>query len=170
LKGVQPMKASEWIDRVKSECGWESDYRVAKELGLSKATVSAYRTRTPTLDDDTAVKVAAALGTEPELIILDQVAERTKNDEARAAIGRVLQRLGGIAATVLMTVALAGMAPRDALATGGVGVCQAPHGIWRCAPSNGESTTQSATKKKARLAAGQCTPSTRHLIADRKRK
>jgi transcriptional regulator with XRE-family HTH domain len=80
------MKASEWIDRVKLSRGWDSDYRAAKELGLSRNTISNYRTRTPTLDEDTAIKVAAALGERPEAVLLDQYAERTRNPEVRSAL------------------------------------------------------------------------------------
>eukprot|EP01031_Cornospumella_fuschlensis_P003352 gene3352-4169_t len=75
------MKAAEWIDRVKKQRGWDSDYRVAKEIGLSRQTVSTYRARQSTLDEDAAIKVAGALGERPEAVLLDQYAERTKNPE-----------------------------------------------------------------------------------------
>jgi transcriptional regulator with XRE-family HTH domain len=88
------MKAADWIDRVKSERGWESDYRVAKELGLGRATVSKYRNKATTLDDDTAIKVAGALGEKPEIILLDQAQERTRSEDVRQALQRVLTRLG----------------------------------------------------------------------------
>lgn len=87
------MKAAEWIDRVKEKRGWDSDYRVAKELGLSRATVSKYRTRTPTLDEDIAVKVAQALGLNPAGIVLDQIVERTKSPEVRSTLSREVERL-----------------------------------------------------------------------------
>lgn len=108
------MKAADWIDRVKRQRGWDSDYRAAKELGLSKNLVSMYRTRTPTMDDETAVTVAKALEIEPELIILDQVAERSKNLEAKAAIARVLQRIGGVVTAFLVACGLWTPPPADA--------------------------------------------------------
>ncbi|HEX7890309.1 MAG TPA: helix-turn-helix domain-containing protein [Ramlibacter sp.] len=89
------MKAAEWIDRLKDARGWESDYRAAKELGLSRNTISNYRSGTRTLDDETAVKVAEALEVEPEIIILDQHAERTNSEPARAALAGLLQRISG---------------------------------------------------------------------------
>lgn len=92
------MKAAEWIDHVKMVKGWDTDYRVAKELGLGRQTVSTYRNRPSTMDEDTAIKVAAALGTPPEAVLLDQVLERTKNDEARTALAGLLKRLGWTAA------------------------------------------------------------------------
>ena len=80
------MKAAQWIDQVKARKGWESDYRVAKELGLGRQTVSTYRSRDSTLDEDTAIKVAAALGINPAGIIVDQVGERSKNEQVRSAL------------------------------------------------------------------------------------
>lgn len=90
------MKAAEWIDRLKAARGWDSDYRVAKELELSRSAVSLYRSRpATTLDDETAAKVAAALDLEPHIIVLDQVAERTKSPAVRSSLERVLERIGG---------------------------------------------------------------------------
>jgi transcriptional regulator with XRE-family HTH domain len=87
------MKASEWIDRVKAVKHWDSDYRVAKELGFSRNTIAMYRTKTPTMDEDTSIKVAAALGMNPAGIIVDQVAERSKLPEVRAALSKVAREL-----------------------------------------------------------------------------
>lgn len=88
------MKAAEWIDRVKIKCGWESDYRVAKELHLSRNTISTYRGgRSQTMDEDTAAKVAFALGENPAAIIIDQVAERSKDPAIRAALLNVSNSL-----------------------------------------------------------------------------
>ncbi|AOS79234.1 hypothetical protein Q5W_09785 [Hydrogenophaga sp. PBC] len=88
------MKAADWIDRLKEAKGWTSDYRVAKELGLSRSAVSTYRNRPSTMDEDTAMRVAEILGTPPEAVLLDQAMERTKNDEARTALAGLLRRLG----------------------------------------------------------------------------
>lgn len=81
------MKAAEWIDRVKIARGWDSDYRAAKELGLSRNTISTYRGgKSGTMDEDTAVKVAQALGLDAAAVIVDQVAERSKSPEISAAL------------------------------------------------------------------------------------
>ena len=111
------MKAGDWIDRVKAARGWDSDYRAAKELGLSRNTISNYRSGLRfTLDEDTAIKVAHALDAKPEVILVDQILERSRNDEAKAAFAKVLKRLGGVAAAVVVTLTLGAMAPRDAMA------------------------------------------------------
>lgn len=99
------MKASEWIDRLKQAKGWDSDYRVSKELGLSRQTVSKYRSGTSsTMDEESAVKVAGALGEAPEVVLLDQVVERSHNEQAKTALGGLLKRLGGVAAGLCMAV------------------------------------------------------------------
>lgn len=87
------MKAAVWIDRVKSAKGWESDYRVAKELGLSRAVISKYRGPTPTFDEEVAIKVADALGVDPAAVIIDQLAERSKVPAISAALHKVANQL-----------------------------------------------------------------------------
>ncbi len=80
------MKAFEWIDRVKSTLGIDSDYAVAKTLGITKQAVSAYRAKLSTLDENTSISVANLLGLPPHGVWLDQQAERTKTPEMRTAL------------------------------------------------------------------------------------
>lgn len=80
------MKAYQWIDLVKVYRQWESDYRAAKELGLSRNTISMYRSRTPTMDEETAVLIADALEINPATVLLDQVAERSKSEVVKEAL------------------------------------------------------------------------------------
>ena len=87
------MKAANWIDKLKDAHGWESDYRVAKELGVRPQTVSNYRTRDSTLDDQMAMKVAQLLGLNPALVMADQAAERTKDEGVRSAWTSILKIL-----------------------------------------------------------------------------
>lgn len=81
------MKAINWIDKLKTVKHWDSDYRIAKELGLSRTTVSGWRCgKNQTMDDETAAKVAFAMGENPAAIIIDQVAERAKDPAIRASL------------------------------------------------------------------------------------
>jgi len=86
------MKAAEWIDRVKAARGWDSDYRAAQELGLTRSTVSFHRKGNTTLDEEASIKVAHFLGMKPEDVALDQMAERTKDPALRAAIRSLVDR------------------------------------------------------------------------------
>jgi transcriptional regulator with XRE-family HTH domain len=88
------MKASEWIDRVKVKNGWDSDYRVAKELGITRGGMSQIRTgESVTLREETAVKVAQFLQMNPAGIVLDQLVERSKTPEVRTTLAREVERL-----------------------------------------------------------------------------
>lgn len=87
------MKAADWIDKVKAARGWDTDYRVAKELGLSKQTIGSYRGKVVTMDEDTAIKVAQALGEKPEAILLDQFAEKVKDQAISTALHKVARSL-----------------------------------------------------------------------------
>lgn len=89
------MKAAEWLDRAKSVKHWESDYRAAKELGLTRGGISQIRTgTTPTLSEETAVKVALALDVDPFVILADQAMERAKSEPAKKAWATALEKLG----------------------------------------------------------------------------
>lgn len=88
------MHASEWIDRVKKVHGWTSDYKAAQELEITRGSMSEIRNgHTLTLREDTAIRVAKALGERPEAVLLDQYAERTKAPEVRAALLEAAKRL-----------------------------------------------------------------------------
>ncbi len=88
------MKAAQWIDHIKEAKGWASDYRVAKELGLSRTTISQYRARTPTVDEETAVKIATVLQIDPIMVLVDQALEKSKSPEARTAWTVALDKFG----------------------------------------------------------------------------
>ena len=99
------MKAAEWIDRVKVSKGFDSDYRAGKELGFSRNTISNFRcNRNATMDESSAMKVAHALDLDPAIVLADQAMERAKDGEARTAWASILERLGGVAAGLLVCV------------------------------------------------------------------
>ena len=87
------MNAYEWIDRAKKAAGIESDYGIAKALGISRATVSNYRRNQGMLDEECAIQVAEVIGLKPEAVLIDQLAERTKEPQARSALFEMAQRV-----------------------------------------------------------------------------
>ena len=87
------MKAADWIDQVKTALNLPSDYAAAKALHITRSAVSNYRNRESTLDEETAFNVARALKLNPVGIVLDQLAERSKNVEVRTALSREAARL-----------------------------------------------------------------------------
>ncbi|QXZ10950.1 helix-turn-helix domain-containing protein [Comamonas sp. Y33R10-2] len=82
------MRAFEWIDRAKNAAKIESDYAIAKILGIHRATVSNYRKSSGLLDVEVSIKVAEIMGIPPEKILLDQLAESVKTPAAKAALER----------------------------------------------------------------------------------
>lgn len=113
------MKARDWIDRAKLAQGWDSDYRAARELGVTRGAMSQIRTGdSATLGEETALKVAEALQLDPALVLADQAMERARSESARTAWAAVLQRLGGVAAGVLVAVGVSS-APAPAQAAQG---------------------------------------------------
>lgn len=88
------MKAVDWIEKIKTTHGIESDYGVAKKLGVSRFTVSGYRNRPgATFDEEIAFKVAESLGVDPVGIIIDQLAERAKNPQIATALHEAARRV-----------------------------------------------------------------------------
>lgn len=88
------MNAAQWIDLVKKAQGWTSDYKAAQALEITRSAMSGIRNgHTHTLGEDTAIRVANALGERPEAVLLDQYAERTKTPEVRAALLDAARRL-----------------------------------------------------------------------------
>lgn len=101
------MLAAEWIDRVKSERGIESDYAVAKFLGVTRSTVSNYRIRPgATLDEDVSIKVAEALDLRPAVVMFDQIKERSKSPRVSEVLDEVIKAAGGKAASILLAAAV----------------------------------------------------------------
>lgn len=88
------MKAADWIDRVKVAKGWDSDYRAAKELGITRGAMSQIRTGDSlTLREETALRVADILSIDPAAVLIDQLAERSKNQGLSAALHNVARSL-----------------------------------------------------------------------------
>lgn len=86
------MKASGWIDQARAVRQWGTDYKAAKELGIHRNTVYGYRDDPhATLADAVAVKVALAIGIAPAVVLLDQLAERAKDDQVRAVFLQLLE-------------------------------------------------------------------------------
>jgi predicted transcriptional regulator len=100
------MKAREWIDQAKTATGIESDYALAKHLGVTHATVSRYRNGKGTLDNEVATKIAQILGVPEMRVIADQEEER-----ARTPAKRAWWRGIGTAAAVILSVVMTAKKP-----------------------------------------------------------
>ena len=72
------MNTIEYLDAIKKRIGKESDYAVAKALGINESTIAGYRKRGGQMDDEIAAKAAVILGLHPGLVVLDMHRARAK--------------------------------------------------------------------------------------------
>lgn len=98
------MKIVELLDRTKHDAGVESDYALAKVLDIHKARVSAYYSGKEAPNEWACLKISEITGIPLETVIATVKAESEKDDERRAVWENYIKRLGGIAASALITL------------------------------------------------------------------
>jgi hypothetical protein len=91
---------TELLDLLKSRAGWASDYRVAKELGIPKQTVSNWRNGVNTFGNPEAIRIAKLLNFDPAYVMACANAERSRTEEERAIWERVARAVAANAAGV----------------------------------------------------------------------
>lgn len=74
---------NEFIDAVKVRHGLETDYALAKLLGIRHSNVSNYRAGRSTMDNRTAVKVAELLAMKPMEVIAAVEMERARDEKTK---------------------------------------------------------------------------------------
>lgn len=73
----------DYINAAKAALGLQSDYAIAKYLGVSKQTASSWKTGRSRIDDYAAVKIAEALKIDPIEVIAVANMEREKDEKRR---------------------------------------------------------------------------------------
>lgn len=109
------MNTINYIEAAKKKLGITSDYAIAKELGMSKAAFSRYKTGGRVIDDYTAAKLAEVLGINALEVIAAANAEREK-DSAKVAFWRRLAT-GGKAASLASVLIVGGFFAIDQVLT-----------------------------------------------------
>jgi transcriptional regulator with XRE-family HTH domain len=74
---------TEYLDEAKKRAGIESDYALAKRLGVTKAAISNYRQGISKMDDYTAAQIADLLEVDPLEVIAAANAEREKDEKKK---------------------------------------------------------------------------------------
>lgn len=98
---------AELLDSAKAKAGIDSDYRLAKVIGITHSAVTNYRTDR-TLPDERVIQLLCELsGDDPDLIAAQYQSRRARTDEGRALWQRVAARLQAGVAHVLALVAVA---------------------------------------------------------------
>lgn len=91
---------ADWLAALSARLGGASDYRIAMTLGVSRQVVSGWRTKSATIGDDAAIKIAAILDCDPAEILMSTAAERSKSADVRDAWQHALEKLRGVAAAL----------------------------------------------------------------------
>lgn len=114
----------EFLDELEARLGGITDYAVAPFLGITRSAVSRYRKGKDFLGDSTAIRVAELLEIDPAVVLASVHFERAKKDAEKAVWKEIFEKLGGIAAAVVIGIALWDTAP-DASAASAffVGAC-----------------------------------------------
>jgi len=110
----------EFLDELKSRNGGASDYAIAKILGITHQMVSKYRLGKDCLGDSTAIRVAELLEINPAIVVSAVHAERAKSDQEKAVWRDIFEKLGGVAASVVIGVAAFALPVQNVEAAGAV--------------------------------------------------
>lgn len=97
---------NDFLDAVKAKTGAASDYRLAKNLEISTSRIANYRSGYSKLDDEIAMKVARILEIDAGIVLAAVHSERAKSDAEKAVWKSVFEKLGGIAAAVVVGIML----------------------------------------------------------------
>lgn len=107
--------STQYIDAVKSKTGAASDYQLAKILGITQQAVSSLRVKRTFIGDETAIKVAELLEIDPGIVIAAVHAERAKSEAERNAWRSMFEKLGGVAAGLVIGLSAVSPSPAQAV-------------------------------------------------------
>ena len=93
------------LDKARQVQKVPSDYKLALTLGIGGNALSNYRTGRSFPDEKACQKLAAAMGEDPILLMVEMQAQRTKDRESKVLWERLAKRLQmGVASVVLMSM------------------------------------------------------------------
>jgi len=75
---------ADYLDAIRAKLQLRNDNALAKALGISRQTVSNYRLRGTSMDDDVAARAAELLGIQPGTVLLDMYTERTRDPRIKS--------------------------------------------------------------------------------------
>ena len=97
---------NDYLNAVKAKTGAPSDYALAKKLELTRSAISKYRNLNTGFDNLTALKVASILEIDPMIVISSVSLEKAKTPTEKQLWKTVFERLGGVAASVIIASTL----------------------------------------------------------------
>jgi len=117
---MQNLTIDALLDLVREAQGLKSDYQLHKALGFSTQTVAHWRHGRSLPDEKACQTLALAAGLDPDVVIAQVNALRTKDSAARAIWERIAERLQitahGLAAVIFSVLVATGFVATDARA------------------------------------------------------
>ncbi len=100
------MKTIDYCDSIKRRHHWDSDYRLAKELHITRAAMSKYRNDKAKFSDQTCIEAAKLLDLNPAFVILDMYCQRTKCAAAAKILKATAKQIARTTASILLVVSM----------------------------------------------------------------
>ena len=114
------MKTYEYFDAVKQRLSVDSDYELAKRLGVKNGPLCQMRKGERAIPLDVAFKIAITLELDPAVVVADLEAQRERNEERRAFWSGFLSRAAAVAALVCtLALSYSGISAKEAANLGG---------------------------------------------------
>lgn len=108
------------LDAAKEKAGIESDYRLAKVIGITHSVISGYRAGKSMPNEKILSQLCALSGDDPMVVAAEIQSARSKDPEAKSLWLMVAARLRGGATTAILSVCFAlnliALSAQDALA------------------------------------------------------
>jgi predicted transcriptional regulator len=108
----------DFLEALKARYQLVSDYSIAKLLGVTRACVSSYRNNKSFFDDSTAIHAAKLLEIDPAYVVACVHSERAKSDDQKAVWREIMEKFGGVAASVVIGLAVTALPAPNACAEG----------------------------------------------------
>lgn len=105
----------ELLDALKLKTGAASDYALAPILGVTRASVSNWRTGKDTFSDSMAIKVAEMLDLDAGIVLVSINGERAKTETQKAMWASMFEKLGGVAAGLVIGLSAVSPSPAQAV-------------------------------------------------------
>lgn len=94
-----------FLEAVKARHGLTSDYQLAKFLGVTRSCISKLQSGRDPMGEKTALKVANALEIDAGYVLACAHLEGAKGEEIKSTWRGIVEKLGGVAATVVLGIA-----------------------------------------------------------------
>lgn len=96
----------DFLSDLKAAYNLTTDGQLHRLLGVSRASISRLQSGKDYFGDENAIKVANLLKIDPAFVLASVHFERAKKDAEKAVWKGIIERLGGLAASVLLVIAL----------------------------------------------------------------